>query len=70
MRNKLVMENKDLVYILTVYATAPGYDRSEPAQVKFIVSRNDVNQDGSIDVADIATIIDAMASEARQTTQE
>ena len=68
--NKLVMENRDLVYILTVYATAPGYDRSEPAQVKFVVSRNDVNQDGSIDVADIATIIDAMASEARQTTQE
>ena len=68
--NKLVMENRDLVYILTVYASAPDYDRSEPAQVRFIVSRNDVNQDGSIDVADIATIIDAMASEARQTTQE
>ena len=64
--NKLVMENKDLVYILTVYATAPGYDRSEPAQVKFIISRNDVNQDGSVDVADIATIIDAMAAQARE----
>ena len=64
--NKLVMENKDLVYILTVYATAPGYDRSEPAQMKFAVSKNDVNQDGTIDVADIATIISAMSALARQ----
>ena len=64
--NKLVMENRDLVYILTVYATAPGYDRSEPAQVRFIIDRNDVNQDGSVDVADIATIIDAMAAQARE----
>jgi len=68
--NKLVMENKDLVYILTVYATAPGYDRSEPAQVKFIVSRNDVNQDGTVDVADIATIIDAMAGKSREEREE
>ena len=69
--NKLVMENKDLVYILTVYATAPGYDRSEPAQVKFIVSRNDVNQDGAVDVADISAIINAMAAqESEEKRQE
>ena len=64
--DKLVMENKDLVYILTVYATAPGYDRSEPAQVKFLVSRKDVNGDGTVDVADIGTIIDEMAANARR----
>ena len=64
--DRLVMENKDLVYILTVYAIAPGYDRSEPAQAKFIISRGDVNQDGTVDVADIATIIDAMAAAARK----
>ena len=68
--DRLVMENKDIVYILTVYATAPGYDRSEPAQVKFIVNRNDVNQDGSVNVADIATIIDAMAGKSREEKEE
>ena len=61
-----VRQAQSLVYILTVYATAPGYDRSEPAQMKFAVSRNDVNQDGTIDVADIATIISAMSALARQ----
>ena len=58
--DRLVMENKDLVYILTVYATAPGYDRSEPAQVKFIVSRNDVNQDGTVSIADVTTVVNSV----------
>ena len=59
--NELPIEGRDLRYTLTVYATAPGYKRSEPAKVSFIIERCDVNQDGSIDVADIATIIDKMA---------
>ena len=59
--NVLPMENREIIYTLTVYATAPGYDRSDPAKLSFTVDRSDVNQDGSIDVADIATIIDRMA---------
>ena len=64
--NELPIEGRDLRYTLTVYATAPGYTRSEPAKVSFIIERCDVNEDGSIDVADIATIIDKMASSSRQ----
>ncbi len=59
------MSNKDLVFTLTVYATAPDYDRSKPATMKFVVKKTDVNGDGRVDVADIATIIDEMASRAR-----
>lgn len=59
--NELPLENRELRYTLTVYATAPGYKRSEPAKVNFIIDSSDVNRDGSIDVADIATIIDKMA---------
>ena len=56
-----MIENKDRIYTLTVYATAPGYARSEPATMKMILKATDVNGDGSVDVADIATIIDKMA---------
>ena len=59
------MENKTIKYTLTVYATAEGYERSEPAKISFVIDRNDVNQDGMVDVADIATIIDKMAGKAR-----
>ena len=59
--DELTMESRDIVYTLTVYATAPDYDRSDPATVSFTVDRCDVNQDGTIDVADIATIINRMA---------
>ena len=55
------LENKDRMYTLTVYATAPGYARSKPATMKFMVKKTDVNGDGSVDVADIATVIDEMA---------
>ena len=59
--SELVIENKDRTYTLTVYATAPGYARSEPATMKIIFKDGDMNLDGTIDVADIATIIDKMA---------
>ncbi len=51
----------EVTYILTVYANAPGYDRSEPAIYKFTINKSDVNGDGTVDVADISTIISVMA---------
>ena len=60
------VSNKDLVFTLTVYATAPDYDRSQPATMKFVVKKTDVNGDGAVDVADIATIISEMAAQARE----
>ena len=64
--DEVSMDNDKITYVLTVYANAPGYDQSRPAKYRFTVSKKDVNQDGSIDVADIATIIDAMAAQARE----
>ena len=63
--NEFVVENKTIKYTLTVYATAEGYDRSEPAKISFVIDRNDVNQDGMVDVADISAIIYRMAEKAR-----
>ena len=40
------VSNKDLVFTLTVYATAPDYDKSKPATMKFAVKKTDVNGDG------------------------
>ena len=62
---EVVIENRDITFTLTVYAIAPGYDRSKPATMKFTVKKSDVNGDGHIDVADIATIIGEMAARAR-----
>ena len=62
---EVVIENKDITFTLTVYAIAPGYDRSKPATMKFTVKKSDVNGDGTVDVADIATIISEMAARAR-----
>jgi len=62
---EVVIENRDITFTLTVYAIAPGYDRSKPATMKFTVKKSDVNGDGHIDVADIATIISEMAARAR-----
>ena len=56
-----IIINREIVYTITVYATAPGYDHSEPAKLSFTVDRSDVNQDGRVDITDIATIIDKMA---------
>ena len=42
-------------------ASAEGYDDSDPVTMTITLDSGDVNQDGNIDVADIATIIDKMA---------
>jgi len=56
-------------YMVSVYATKAGWDNSDVATLEFSVGSNgkvcDVNQDGAVDVADIATIIDTMAEKAR-----
>ena len=59
--NEFTMKSKTIRYTLTVYATAEGYERSEPAKISFVIDCNDVNQDGTVDVADIASIINRMA---------
>ena len=59
--DEVVMGSDKLTYTLTVYANAPGYDQSEPATYTFTLNKSDVNRDGTVDVADIATIITTMA---------
>ena len=59
--NEVVMNNTNITYILTVYASAPGYENSEPTVVSIAIDKNDVNYDGWVDVADIATLSDKMA---------
>ena len=50
---------------VTVYATKQDYDNSDVATLEFTLGAGgdvcDTNQDGTVDVADIATIIDKMA---------
>ena len=56
------------VYKVSVIATKPGYDDSDVATLEFSFGGGepcDSNHDGVVDVADIATIIDKMASQAR-----
>ena len=52
-------------YKVSVYAMKAGYENSDVAMLEFTLGSNseicDVNQDGVVDVADIATIIDRMA---------
>ena len=56
-------------YKVSVYATKAGYDDSDVTTLEFTLGAGgevcDVNKDGAVDVADIATIIDKMASGAR-----
>ena len=56
-------------YKVSVYAMKEGYDNSDVATMEFSYGSNgevcDVNRDGTVDVADIATIIDRMAGKAR-----
>lgn len=66
--SEVEVSNKDLVFTLTVYATAPDYDRSQPATMKFVVEKSDVNGDGAVNIADVAAVLNAMAS--RQRVQE
>ena len=52
-------------YTVSVYATKEDYFNSDVATLEFTIGANgevcDVNKDGAVDVADIATIIDKMA---------
>ena len=53
------------IYKVSVYATKVGYENSDIATLEFTLGASgevcDVNKDGIVDVADIATIIDRMA---------
>ena len=56
-------------YKVSVYAIKQGYKNSDTATKEFILGSDgevcDVNKDGTVDVADIATIISNMASRTR-----
>ena len=56
-------------YIISVYATKAGYENSDVAAMEFTLGGNgnvcDVNHDGKVDVADIATILTEMAARVR-----
>ena len=56
-------------YKVSVYAIKQGYKNSNVATLEFTIGAGgevcDVNKDGAVDVADIATIIDEMAARAR-----
>ena len=56
-------------YKVSVYAIKPGYENSEVATMEFTLGGNgnvcDVNHDGKVDVADIATILTEMAARVR-----
>ena len=58
------------IYKVSVYATKAGYENSDVATLEFTLGAGgkvcDVNKDGNVDVADIATIIDEMASQTRR----
>ena len=64
--NEVVMGGK---YKVTVYATKVGWENSDVATLEFSLGSGgkscDVNKDGTVDVADIATLISVMAAEAR-----
>ena len=61
-------------YKVSVYATKAGWEKSDVATLEFTLDSNgnvcDVNKDGAVDVADIATIIDEMAANARRAKNE
>lgn len=61
-------------YTITVYATKAGWENSDVATLEFTIGAGgevcDVNKDGAVDVADIATIIEEMAARARVAREE
>ena len=61
-------------YKVSVYATKAGYEDSDTATLEFTLGAGggscDVNGDGAVDVADIATIISNMADRARAAEKE
>ena len=48
-------------YKVSVYAMKEGYENSDTATLEFSLDACDTNKDGTVDVADIATVIDKMA---------
>ena len=56
-----VVLGNELTYTIKVYATAPGFNKSETATATFTFSKTDLNGDGTIDVGDIMAIINQMA---------
>ena len=59
--SEVVFQSSTLTYTLTVIASAEDYEDSDPVTMTITIEKTDVNQDGTVDVADIATIIDKMA---------
>ena len=56
-----VVLGNEITYTIKVYATAPGFNKSETATATFTFSKSDLNGDGVIDVGDIMAIINIMA---------
>ena len=63
--SEMVFTGSDITYTLTVVASAEGYEDSDPVKMTLTIDNCDTNKDGVVDVADIATIISKMASQAR-----
>ena len=59
--SEMVFVGGVISYTLTVIASAEGYEDSDPVKITLNIDDCDVNKDGTVDVADIATIIDRMA---------
>ena len=68
--SEVEFQTRAITYTLTVTASAPGYEDSDPVTMTLTIDRSDVNCDGSVDVADIATVIDKMAAQSRTQTIE
>jgi len=64
--SEMVFTGGDIIYTLTVIASAEGYEDSDPVKMTLTIDNCDVNKDGAVDVADIATIISEMAARARE----
>ena len=61
--SEVEFQTRAITYTLTVTASAPGYEDSDPVTMTITIDRSDVNCDGSVDVADIAAVIDIMAAQ-------
>ena len=59
--SKIDLSENDVTYTLTVYATAPGYDRSQPAKAIIVAKKGDMNGDGTVGIGDIVAITNIMA---------
>ena len=64
--SEIDLGDNDVTYTLTVYATAPGYDRSQPAKATIVAKRGDVNGDGQIGIGDIVSITNIMAGQQEE----